>query len=115
MLRVEPRRAADDDEVERTMVEKPIERVERGGAVPAGKLFGVRARRRDHGRHLHSRNFAKRARVRVADVARADEPRVNHSAPAFFSSAFMPVKLSRLDASGVPAPRQCVSSVTAWL
>ena len=77
VLRMQPGRTADDDEVERTMLEKPIERVERGGAVPAGKLFGVRAGRRDDGRHLHSRNVAKRARVSVADVAGADETDVN--------------------------------------
>ena len=77
VLRMQPGRTADHDEVERPMVEKPIERIERGGAVPAGKPFGVRVRRRDDGRHFHSRNVAKRARVRVADVAGADQPDVH--------------------------------------
>lgn len=33
--------------------------------------------------------------------------------PAFAKSSFRPLMLMRLEASGVPAPRQCVSGLTA--
>src|SRR5579864_3253976 len=36
-----------------------------------------------------------------------------YSAPAFCNSSFIPAQLWRLEASGVQAPRQCVSKLTA--
>ena len=46
---------------------------------------------------------------RVADASK----RCQQPVPALTNASFSPFQLPRVDASGVPAPRQCVSRLTA--
>ena len=78
VLGVQPRRAADGDQVERPVIEERLERVAGDAAVPGGELLGVRARRRVDRGDVDAGNGGNRTRVRVADVAGADQSDVDH-------------------------------------
>src|SRR5207237_10110762 len=63
-------------------------------------------------------DIARGPRMSVADIAAADPSAADaHAvcAPSCCSSCFTPAQLCRGDSSGVPAPRQCVSRLTAYL
>jgi len=98
-----------------------IERSGRGetGVLPATRRPAHRASESASRRCAH---HAERKRFRglvirewccaVCEVSQAAG--IQQEIPAFFKSSFNPCMLVRLEASGVPAPRQCVSRLTAY-
>jgi hypothetical protein len=95
VLGVKAGRTADDDGVERSMIEQQIERIVGGGVVPIGQRVRMRMGRRVNRGDCGAARFLHRSRVRVADVAGADQPDVDRQslAPARVINAFIPAKL----------------------
>src|SRR5690242_4480635 len=71
-----------------------------------------------NGGQFDAGDLARGASMSVADIPGAEQSDADAhalSAPTCLSSCFIPAQLCRVDSSGVPPPRQCVSRLTAYL
>ncbi len=81
LLGVDARRRADRDDIEGTVIEEAVEIIVDRAAVRFRQTLRLLAVRAAHRRNLDTRNAERRARVRIADVAAAEDADLHAETP----------------------------------